>query len=125
MHRLYMDAEVWCEVPNAADVWDQVTGGVPCSPAVIDIHEVRCRLTQFAQCERGVTSRAERPRVRMGGRLSSEVAGVELGDGGLEVVQVERDVSRQQLVGVSLNDIKKFDAGFPKLRISQEDRRTT
>ena len=39
-----------------------------------------------------------------GGRFAGKVSGVELRDGGVEVVGVERDVRRDPLVGVDLGD---------------------
>ncbi len=40
----------------------------------------------------------------MGGRFAGEVAGVELGDGGVEVVDVENDACRGSVVGVDLDN---------------------
>ena len=48
--------------------------------------------------ERGVASRDHRPRVRVGGRFAGEVPRVELGDGGVEVVEVEHDDRRDLIV---------------------------
>ena len=42
---------------------------------------------QLVPVERGVGSRDDRPRVRVGGRFAGEVSGIELGDGGVEVVR--------------------------------------
>ena len=42
----------------------------------------------------------------MGGGLAGEVSGVELRDGGVEVVQVENDSCRSPFVGVDLNDVE-------------------
>ena len=50
-----------------------------------------------------------RPRVRVGGRFAGEVARVELREGGVEVVGVERDLCRDPLVGVDLDDCRRFD----------------
>ena len=44
--------------------------------------------------ERGVGARDDRPRVRVGGRFAGEVAGIELLEGGVDVVEVERDARR-------------------------------
>ena len=52
-----------------------------------------CRLSA------GVGPRDDRPRVRVGGRFAGEVARIELGDGGVEVVEVEHD-DRHDLVVV-------------------------
>ncbi len=42
----------------------------------------------------------------MGGRFAGEVAGVEFGEGGVDVVGVEHDVRRDPPVGVDLGDAK-------------------
>ena len=47
---------------------------------------------QFVPVERGVGPRDDRPCVRVGGRFAGEVPGVELLEGGVDVVGVERDV---------------------------------
>ncbi len=41
--------------------------------------------------ERGVARDDDRPRVRVGGRFAGEVPRIELGDGGVEVVELEND----------------------------------
>ena len=46
--------------------------------------------------ERGVAAVMSRPRVRVGGRLAGEVAGVEFLEGGVDVVEVERDGRRDR-----------------------------
>ena len=53
---------------------------------------------------RGVGTRDDRPRVRVGGRFAGEVSRVEFRDGGVEVVGVEHDERRDPLVGVDLDD---------------------
>ena len=45
--------------------------------------------------------------MRVRGGFAGEVARVELGDGGLEVVGVERDDCRDPLVGVDLDDVER------------------
>ena len=42
--------------------------------------------------------------MRVGGRFAGEVAGVELREGGVDVVEVEHDERRDPLVGVDLDD---------------------
>ena len=54
--------------------------------------------------ERGVRPRDDRPCVRVGGRFAGEVPGVELREGGVDVVGVERDACHDPLVGVDLDD---------------------
>ena len=53
--------------------------------------------------------RDDRPRVRVGGRFAGEVAGVEFLEGGVDVVEVERDSRRDPIVGVDLDDAENFD----------------
>ena len=47
--------------------------------------------------ERGVGLRDDRPRVRVGGRFAGEVSGIELLEGGVDVVEVEHDERRDPL----------------------------
>ena len=42
--------------------------------------------------------------MRVGGRFAGEVAGVEFGEGGVDVVEVERDARHDPVVGVDLDD---------------------
>ena len=63
-------------------------------------------------------TRDNRPRVRVGGRFAGEVAGVELRDGGVEVVEVECDECRDQLVGVDLGDHQHFGDERVCLRVA-------
>ena len=44
--------------------------------------------------------------MRVGCRFAGEVAGIELLEGGVEVVEVERDECHDPLVGVDLNDVE-------------------
>ncbi len=56
--------------------------------------QVRCRRGEFVSVDRGVGIRDHRPRVRIGGRFAGEVARVELGEGGVDVVEIEHDDRR-------------------------------
>ena len=58
----------------------------------------------FVPIERGVGPRDHRPRPRVGRRLAGEVPGIELLEGGIDVVDVENDVRRDPSVGVDLDD---------------------
>ena len=69
---------------------------------------VRRRRGEFVPVERGVGPRDDRPRVRVGGRFAGEVPGVELLEGGVDVVEVERDERRDPVVGVDLDDAEQF-----------------
>ncbi len=59
---------------------------------------------EFVPVERGVDPCDDRPRVRVGGRFAGEVSGVELLEGGVDVVEVEHDARDDPLVGVDLDD---------------------
>ena len=71
---------------------------------MVDVHPVRRRRGEFAPVERGVGPRDDRPRVRVGGRFAGEVPGIELLEGGVDVVEVEHDARRDPVVGVDLDD---------------------
>ncbi len=58
--------------------------------------------------ERGVGPRDDRPRVRVGGRFAGEVPGVELLEGGVDVVEIEHDDRRHPLVGVDLDNAERL-----------------
>src|ERR1700733_3957046 len=100
MHRLDMDAEVWREVPNGADGRGHVAGLERCTLPVIDGDPVR--RGNFVPVERGVATSDNRPWVRVSGRFAGEVSGIELGEGGVDVVRVERDKRDHPLVVVDL-----------------------
>ena len=57
---------------------------------MIDVHPVRCCRGEFAPIECGVRPRDDRPRVRVSGRFTGEISGVELFEGGVDVVEVEQ-----------------------------------
>ena len=58
--------------------------------------------------ERSVVPRDKRPCVRVGGRFTGEVPGVEFLEGSVEIVGVERDTCSDPLVGVDLDDAEQF-----------------
>ena len=60
-------------------------GGGRCSPSPAVVGGSSRRLSA------AVATRDDRPCARVGGRFAGEVAGVELGDGGVEIVEVEHD----------------------------------
>ena len=60
--------------------------------------------------ERGVGIRDDRTRVRVCGAFAGEVTGVEFLEGGVEVVEVERDCRCDPLVGVDLDDVQDIEA---------------
>ena len=56
--------------------------------------------------------RDDRPRVRVGGRFAGEVSGVELREGGVNVIGIEREARHDPVVGVDLDDVERLDAEF-------------
>ena len=52
--------------------------------------------------------------MRVGGRLAGEVAGVELREGSVDVVEVEHDDRRDPLVGVDLDDVEHLGVELPR-----------
>src|ERR1700738_2694089 len=125
MHSLNMTAEIWREVLGGFDDCGQVAGSERCRPPMVGVHPIWRRLRKFLPIDRGNASHYQRPRVRVGCRLAREVSGIELGDGGREVVEVKCDVGHQLLVVVDLDDAEKYDAEFPGFVLSPEDGRTT
>ena len=59
---------------------------------------------QLAPVQRGVGLRDDRPRVRVSGRFAGEVSGIEFLEGGVDVVEVERDGGGEPVIGVDLED---------------------
>ena len=106
MHCLDVELDVRHEVPRGTDVCGQVTGRDCGHAPVVDVHPVRRRRGHLAPIERSVDPRDDRPRVRVGGRLAGEVSGIELLEGGVDVVGVEHDDRRDPLVGVDLDDVE-------------------
>ena len=73
---------------------------------MIDENRIRRRRGRFAPVEPGVDPCNHRPRVRVGGRFAREVSGIELREGGVDVVEVEHDDRCDPLVGVDLDDVR-------------------
>ncbi len=59
--------------------------------------------------ERGVGLCNNRPRVRVGGRFAGEVSRIELREGSVDVVGIERDACHDPFVGVDLDDAEYLD----------------
>ena len=57
---------------------------------------------ELVPVESSVSRCDDRPRVRVGASLAGEVSGLELFEGGVDVVGVERDARRDPVVGVGL-----------------------
>jgi hypothetical protein len=62
---------------------------------MVDVDKVCSRREDFASIQRGTRLHYDRPRVRVGGGFAGEVAGVELLEGGVDVVGVKGDIERQ------------------------------
>ncbi len=62
--------------------------------------------------------------MRVGGRFAGEVPGVELGEGGVEVVEVEHDARRDPIVGVDLDEAEHLGVELPRVRIAARERDT-
>ena len=80
----------------------QLASNADTSPGANDIPRRWSMFTQsgvVAGCSRRLSaayaSADDRPRVRVGGCFAGEVPGIELCEGGVEVVEVERDMRRQ------------------------------
>ena len=80
---------------------------------MVDVDPVGCRRRKFVPVERGVHLRDDRPRVRVGSRLAGEVPGVEFLEGGVDVVEVERDGGDDPVVGVDLDDGEHLGGDLP------------
>ena len=107
MHGLDVDVEVRVE-SHEARMYAVRSPGANVTAPVVDVHPVRRRRGEFVPVECGVDPRDDRPRVRVGGRFAGEVSGVELREGGVDVVGVEHDVRHDPLVGIDLGDAEHF-----------------
>jgi hypothetical protein len=104
MHSLDAEGDVRNLFPGRADICDEVTGGESCNASVVDVHQVRRHRGELAPVKRGVGSRDERPYVRVGGRFVGDVSGVDVFEGGVEVVEVEHKARCDPVVGVDLDE---------------------
>ena len=98
-----------------ADVCGQITRLDRCERPMVDVDPVRRRRGEFVSVERGVGPCDDRPCVRVGGRFAGEVPGVELLEGGVDVVEVEHDARRDPVVGVDLDDAEHLDGETPRV----------
>src|SRR5947209_7816252 len=122
MHSLDVDAEVWREVPDGADGRGHVAWLERCTSPVVDGDPVRRR--DFVPVERGVGGCDDRPGLRVGGRFTGEVAGIEFLEGGVNVVGVICDASQDPFVGRDLYDAEKLDMECTGLLVSTRDTAT-
>src|SRR5205085_5450823 len=106
----HVDADVRGEVPAGTDGCGQITLLDVYDRAMIDVLPVRRRARKFLPVEPGIQPCDDRPRISVSGPFACEVSGVEFLKGGVEVVEVERDVRDDLLVGVYLADGEQFSA---------------
>src|SRR6188472_3560856 len=96
MYRLDAESEVWNLIPGRANVcgeiaWRKSRG----SATVVEAHKVRCRREHLTTVERGVRPRNDGPRRRVRGGFACQIARFELPEGGVDVVEVEKNQYRQ------------------------------
>ena len=108
VHRLDVDLDVSREVERSTEIGVQLTWRKGSRPPVVDTYAVGRGRRQLVAAHRGEATGDGRPRVRVDGRFSSDVSGVELGDGDIEVVDVEHDNRRNPLIGVDPDDDEKL-----------------
>ena len=72
------------------------------------VDKIRCLVRELMPVEPGVDSRDDRPRFSAGGRLPGEESGIKFGEGGVELVGVERDDRNDPQVAADLNDTEHF-----------------
>ena len=91
---------------------------------VVDIDPIRRRREKLVLVHRGVRTRNDRPRVRVGRRFAGEVSGVKLIKSGVAVVEVQRDASHNPLISVDFDDTQKFDAECIRPIVARNTRTT-
>ncbi len=92
------------DFPPGMDVCGHLAGRERNHPAMVNRHAVGRIRGQLLPADRGVGSRDHRPRVRVGCRFAGEISGIELGDGVVEVVQLEYDKRSDLIVRVDFDD---------------------
>jgi hypothetical protein len=108
MHRLDIVAEVRSEVPHLTDPRRQFNRLDRYDRPTIYADRILCLRRLLVPIERGVNPRDGRPCLRVGGRFAGKVAGIEFGEGAVDVVGVERDDRDDPLVGVDLADAERL-----------------
>ena len=78
------------------------------SPAMVNVHKVGCGGGHFTPIQCGVATRDCQPRMCVSGRFAGEVASIELGDRGFQVVELEHYKRHDPLVGVDLDEVKNL-----------------
>src|ERR1700739_4946224 len=105
---LDIEVEGLVAIPPGTDVFGTFTGRKRYPPAVGDTHRIRCRRCDFTPIVRNVNTGDYRPCARIRCRFAGEVAGVEFGDGGVEVVEVEHDDRHDLTVDVDFGDAQRI-----------------
>ena len=78
-------------------------------PSAVDVDPVGRGQRQLVSVDRRVAARDTPTMCARGRPLRRRVSGIELCDGGLEVVEVEHDDRRDPVVGVDLDDAEQID----------------
>ena len=110
MHRRDVDRGVRCVFPCGLDKPDHVAGRESCCATVVYVHPVGCRRGDLASVEAGVGAHDCCPGLRIRGGLTCEVAGVEFGEGGIEVIEIEHDLFGHHPLAVDFGDLQRFNA---------------
>src|ERR1700679_4066185 len=90
VHSFEVPLDVRGDAIGSTYVCGYVTRRERYSRTVVDVHTVRRRRGDFVSVVRGLDLRNGRPYVRVGGRFAGEVASIQLREGGVEVIGVER-----------------------------------
>ena len=77
---------------------------------MVDVYQIWCGRGHLTAIERGVYLCNHRPSLEWAAASPASVSGVELRDGGVDVVGVENDDRRHPLVGIDLDDREHLDA---------------
>ena len=108
MHNLDVDLEVWPR-SHPARMYAVISPGANAVTRRWSIvTAVGRHRWELVPIQRSEAFRDDRPRARVGGRFAGEVSGVELGDGGVEVVELEHDECHDPFVSVDLDDAEEF-----------------
>src|ERR1700692_2531954 len=89
---------------RGTEVCHQVTRPDRCKLSMVDVYQVGGRSGEFTSIERCIDLRNDRPRVRLRCGLTGDVAGVEFGEGSVEVVGVEGDGRCEPVICIHFED---------------------
>ena len=94
MHGLDVDTQLRRKIPGGAETRDQFAG--------------RSRRRDFVLIKCGISPRDNRPRVRVGGRLTGEIPCVEFLNRGVDVIGVKLDCRNDLVVSIGLDNAERF-----------------